>query len=242
MRLQLAAGITTVTILISPPAGGADPVAAPKPAEMAGSSDVPTVEDLLAEAGTAEIAVIVLPDDGSFPVPPVKATRTIRYVMVRGVWPSEPGRGSPAVTPIDFELERQAVGPRRVQGGPDWERVDLESVQKLLEASAGFVDTGNADALHAVISVPLPVRTDGGWGDEASHPKLKQMEAGELLLFRCLDLDLGPGDAYRYRVRFKVAGPGYAVPRTGTSRLGFDAGPRRWTPWSDPTEPVTVEP
>lgn len=62
------------------------------------------------------------------------------------------------------------------------------------------------------------------------------------LLFRYLDFDVEPGETYRYRVRLEVRNPNFRKSLAAASTAGVVAGATRWTPYSEPTLPVAVEP
>jgi len=65
---------------------------------------------------------------------------------------------------------------------------------------------------------------------------------GELLLFRYLDFDVDPGQTYRYRVKFMLANPNYGKLLAEAGGLSdVVEGETRETPWSNITEPVTVD-
>ncbi|QDT64125.1 hypothetical protein [Calycomorphotria hydatis] len=66
--------------------------------------------------------------------------------------------------------------------------------------------------------------------------------AGQLLLFRYIDFEVEPANLYRYRVRLEILNPNYG--RSADSVLTPDvaAGIKRWTEWSEPCDPVFIEP
>jgi len=63
-----------------------------------------------------------------------------------------------------------------------------------------------------------------------------------MLLFRYLDFDVMPGETYRYRVRLEVRNPNYGQSLARASTAGVILGATRFTPWSEPTTAVEVEP
>lgn len=65
--------------------------------------------------------------------------------------------------------------------------------------------------------------------------------AGQLLLFRYFDFEVTPGNAYIYRVRFEVTNPNYQRPPASLENPESAIGETRWTPWSDPSDPSTIE-
>jgi hypothetical protein len=65
---------------------------------------------------------------------------------------------------------------------------------------------------------------------------------GELLLYRYLDFDVKPGCTYRYRVRLELENPNFGAPITAVGGVAHvREGETRFTPWSEPTQPVRVE-
>lgn len=65
---------------------------------------------------------------------------------------------------------------------------------------------------------------------------------GELLLYRYLDFDVKPGYTYRYRVRLELKNPNFGAPITAVGGVAHvREGETRFTPWSEPTEPVRVD-
>lgn len=65
---------------------------------------------------------------------------------------------------------------------------------------------------------------------------------GRLLLFRYLDFDIEPGNAYRYRVRLTLRNPHFGREPQEVASPEVAIGPTRQTPWSQPTPPVIVPP
>ncbi len=64
--------------------------------------------------------------------------------------------------------------------------------------------------------------------------------AGSILLFRYLDFDVEPGNAYRYRVKLLLRNPNYKRSLEELEDPGLATGEYRETPWSEPTRPVIV--
>ena len=56
---------------------------------------------------------------------------------------------------------------------------------------------------------------------------------GKVLLFRYLDFDVIPGNAYRYRVRLELRNPNYNLPIYEIEDPSFAEGQTRKTPWSE---------
>lgn len=63
-----------------------------------------------------------------------------------------------------------------------------------------------------------------------------------MLLFRYLDFDVVPGETYRYRVRLEVRNPNYRRSLGHAASATVVEGATRFTPWSEPTAAVDVEP
>ena len=65
---------------------------------------------------------------------------------------------------------------------------------------------------------------------------------GRLLLFRYIDFDVEPENAYRYRVRFELSNPNYQRVIADALYPEVVEGQTRLTPWSEPTAAVVVAP
>ncbi|MDB5340608.1 MAG: hypothetical protein JWN70_6227 [Planctomycetaceae bacterium] len=65
--------------------------------------------------------------------------------------------------------------------------------------------------------------------------------AGYLMLFRYLDFDVNPGEAYRYRVQLEFANPNYGVALDKIKEASVAEGETRLTEWSQPSAPVVVK-
>jgi len=63
---------------------------------------------------------------------------------------------------------------------------------------------------------------------------------GRLLLFRYIDFDVAPGEAYRYRVKLELKNPNFGANLAEVVDPSVAAGPTRETDWSEPTNPVVV--
>jgi len=64
--------------------------------------------------------------------------------------------------------------------------------------------------------------------------------AGYLMLFRYLDFDVNPGEAYRYRVQLEFANPNYGETLDKIKEASVAEGETRLTEWSQPSAPVVV--
>ncbi|MBW3541054.1 MAG: hypothetical protein KY476_12355 [Planctomycetes bacterium] len=277
----------------------------------------------------------------------------VRFVAVRGVFPFRrqlqniidalndrervPSPPSSLLEVLDFEIERQTAQAGADPWAGPWEKLALEHSVEVLKKAAEFEEIVDPGITTPRITSPLPMRLMGVWGEEVSHPRVrnfhmtpegkelaklidakaaelaeqreqmaqgqsqelepggfadiaynlqqgrqqmagmdssmlmqqmmsgmdmdqtvmqqmsgqikKQLDvslsaAGQLLLFRYLDFTVEPGNAYRYRVRVKLANPNHPD-RTGrtdeTRTPTVSQGTIRWTNWSQPTPPVHVE-
>lgn len=79
--------------------------------------------------------------------------------------------------------------------------------------------------------------------DKIKPEDIKNMltASGTYLLFRYLDFDVEPGNAYRYRVRLKVQNPNFGRDPGEATAHSVVEGASRLTPWSEPT-PVAIVP
>lgn len=119
---------------------------------------------------------------------PSLESRGERFVAVRGIWPLREqlqkfqkalglqslNEARAALEIADFVLERQTALP-----GPDpwagpWEQVDITRAQEVLEEAYNYdVDPVDPRLTDVVITMPLPYRVIGSWGDLATHPRIK---------------------------------------------------------------------
>ena len=65
--------------------------------------------------------------------------------------------------------------------------------------------------------------------------------AGRLLLFRYLDFDVEPGEAYQYRIKLILQNPNFGKDLADVVDPSVAAGLTRETEWSEPTPAVVVE-
>lgn len=64
--------------------------------------------------------------------------------------------------------------------------------------------------------------------------------AGYLMLFRYLDFDVNPGEAYRYRVKLEFTNPNYGMSLDKIKEASVAEGETRFSEWSEPSAPVVV--
>ncbi|GIX04752.1 MAG: hypothetical protein KatS3mg114_0621 [Planctomycetaceae bacterium] len=114
-----------------------------------------------------------------------------RFIAVRGIWPLreqllrlqkalslENLQEARAVLEIyDFVLERQTAQP-----GPDpwkgpWVAVDISRAAEVLDEAYDYdFDPVDPRLTDVAITMPLPYRILGAWGDYATHPKIKNFQ------------------------------------------------------------------
>lgn len=78
-----------------------------------------------------------------------------------------------------------------------------------------------------------------GMGDMAVQ-QVGGAAAGYLMLFRYLDFDVNPGEAYRYRVQLEFANPNFGEPLDKIKEPSVAEGETRLSGWSEPSAPVVV--
>ena len=81
----------------------------------------------------------------------------------------------------------------------------------------------------------------GGQNRQLSMDGAKLASAGRLLLFRYLDFDIEPGNAYRYRVQLVLKNPNYERSIVDLVDPSSAAGETRKTPFSAPSTAVYVK-
>jgi hypothetical protein len=232
-RQALAAGLAVLALCAMPTLTA---VAAVEPEWLA-------VEDLVATHVTFKPALLDESESADL--------AEVTGLAVRGVFPleeqvaniaSQQPEGKPTGAELfqllDFVVERQSLPPERTgHEEPEWERLTLNDIHRLLGAVDGFAPEIVAEHTNPVITMPLPMRADGEWNDsELGHPKLRDNEARGLL-FRFLDTDVKPGFYYRYRVKLIVQNPTREW-QGDDPFIGL--GETRETPWSRPSRAVRV--
>lgn len=122
---------------------------------------------------------------------PTMESRGERFIAVRGVWPVrqqlEKLQKALNLGSLDearmylrltnFVLERQtAVAGSDPWSGP-WDEVGMTRVEEILNETFDYdFDPIDPRVTDAVITMPLPARLVGYWGDYATHPKVKNFE------------------------------------------------------------------
>jgi hypothetical protein len=114
-----------------------------------------------------------------------------RFIAVRGIWPVRQqlekmqkalslgslDEARMYLKLTDFVLERQtAVAGSDPWSGP-WDVVDMTRVEEILNETFDYdFDPIDPRVTDVVITMPLPARLVGYWGDYATHPKIKNFE------------------------------------------------------------------
>jgi hypothetical protein len=76
---------------------------------------------------------------------------------------------------------------------------------------------------------------------QAAVSTVGQAAVGYVMLFRYLDFDVTPGEAYRYRVQLVVRNPNFGQQLDKVRDPSDVEGEFRETPWSEPTAPVVIK-
>ena len=237
-----------------------------KPKRLAGEPVFLPIRDLIADSGVVALGIADTPI-GSEEVTPRTGydkmmgvigrssrsitARGVRYVVLRGVIPmgSQRQAYAEAMETVDskqllaysgFVLERQAAVSGVEPWAGSWELVNLESFAEVMEYAAGFdEELAPAVAIDPAVTMELPYRLVGNWGNHASHP-LVALSESPVLLFRYLDFDVQPGMAYRYRARLKLRNPNFERPPAEIVDPASSVGRERETGWSNISNPAVV--
>jgi len=118
---------------------------------------------------------------------PAMESRGERFIAVRGVWPlwlqmekfakalnlQSTSDARNHLQLLDFVLERQtAVAGTDPWTGP-WDTVDVQRALDVLNDAYDFsIDPVDPQITDVVITMPLPARLVGSWGDYATHPRI----------------------------------------------------------------------
>lgn len=116
-----------------------------------------------------------------------------RYVAVRAIVPLKEqveramkalnmnyADASAAIEYIDFTLQRQTAGAGDNPWPTEWETVDLNIAKEVLSEVADFdQDPVPSDLQDPVFTMQLPMRLLRYWGDEATHPNIKNFRLSE---------------------------------------------------------------
>lgn len=184
---------------------------------MAAEPVPPTVHSLLVAAKHIEVPIAETARNPPFRQGPC--------AIVRGLLATTDA--NPADRLTNFSLQRQEVRQQPAADGDtegNWVSVDFRQALSVLQTVRGFAeDSTPPGKTHPVITMPLPERSDGTWGSEASHPGLKKRKEGQTL-FRFVDFQAKPGFWYRYRVQLAYSNAG----RPGGVKSAWSS-PSAWT-------------
>jgi len=118
-------------------------------------------------------------------------SRGERFIVVRGVWPlwqqmEKMQRALNLQTIndarnflqlLDFVLERQMAVAGTDPWAGDWEQVDIQRAMDVLNEASGYAfDELDPQIIDPVITMPLPERLVGIWGDYATHPRIENFK------------------------------------------------------------------
>lgn len=114
-----------------------------------------------------------------------------RFVAVRGVWPLQQQldkfrtalnlttrqEARIALELIDFVIERQTAVAGSDPWSDPWTSLDIQRAKDVLAESSDYeIDTFDPRLTDVTITMPLPKRVTGVWGDVATHPQIKNFE------------------------------------------------------------------
>ncbi len=82
----------------------------------------------------------------------------------------------------------------------------------------------------------------GMGGGQGGQQQVGGAAVGYAMLFRFLDFDVNPGEAYRYRVQLEFTNPNFDLSLDKVKEAKVKEGETRLSDWSEPTAPVVVKP
>jgi hypothetical protein len=130
-----------------------------------------------------------------------------------------------------------AGGGRRPNSSmPGSSSMPMPAPVAIMPGGGGGHGGGAASAMMRSGAGPGAMRNAGQAIEEA-----RLAAAGRLLLFRYLDFDVEPGEAYRYRVKLQFANPNFGLQLDEVEREDIAEGETRWGEWSEPCQAVVVE-
>ncbi|HVJ69104.1 MAG TPA: hypothetical protein VM510_14045, partial [Caulifigura sp.] len=166
-------------------AGGLNNIAAMPPSGMgAGHGGAAGMGGLMAEGMIGEYG-------GMGSMTPGVTGRGERFISVRGVWPVmqqlQQYRSSMNLQSVqdaralleivDFVLERQTAVAGTDPWAGEWQQVDISKAKEVLSECPDFdIDTFDPRLVDVTITMPLPKRLLGRWGDYATHPQIKEFQ------------------------------------------------------------------
>lgn len=163
------------------------------------------------------------------------------HPLLEGFALSEEGKElQRAMTEQLLEYERQSqlaenrTGP--VKRGFAGLQRDMRGLQREIAN-----DAGNAKGFGTFLqNDPLSANPLDKARNERIKKKVEVTAAGQYLLFRYFDFDVAPNNAYKYRVRLKVANPNFGLSPDQVVAPFVAEKEDRLTPWSNETDPVVV--
>ncbi|HVW01156.1 MAG TPA: hypothetical protein VHB77_12475 [Planctomycetaceae bacterium] len=131
-----------------------------------------------------------------------------------------------------------SAGGRRPQM-PQSSTMPMPAPVAIMPAGGGGHGGGGARPPGGMRNMGMGAMGAMAGGQSAAEARIAA--AGRLLLFRYLDFDVEPGEAYRYRVRLEFANPNYELALDQVEREDIAEGKTRWSDWSEPCQAVVVE-
>ncbi len=117
-----------------------------------------------------------------------------RFVAVRGVWPvwqqlqkyrtalnlQSPNDARALLEITDFVLERKTATAGSDPWAGEWQEIDISRAKEILTECPDFdIDTFDPRLVDVTITMPLPKRITGKWGDFATHEQIKQFKLSD---------------------------------------------------------------
>jgi hypothetical protein len=123
---------------------------------------------------------------------------------------------------------------------------DTAKIGRQMMSTPGAMESFMDESGMGMGSMPFGGGTPAIPGQQ-TPPKITQEDlkdfvtaSGTYLLFRYLDFDVQPGNAYRYRVRLVMMNPSYGLEPGEVVRNDVAEGQTRTTEWSEPSPPSIV--
>lgn len=128
------------------------------------------------------------------------------------------------------EQNRDLVTP----GGFADQQYDAGRVGRMMMEDASY--------MNELSSMPMPGGQPGVAGTTMTKEQIKDFitASGTFMLYRYIDFNVEPGNAYRYRVQLEVMNPAHGLEPGEVARPDIAEGKTRLTEWSEPTPPVIV--
>lgn len=171
---------------------------------------------------------------------------------VTGIWSEVTGATHPAIDNFTLskeEMERELrINQKMIEEHQRLRQQQQQEDQPVTRRGWSTRQVAIRDIRKEVTSDPESLKRvaqgldDGGQPDGSLKRQIEDRvsAAGRLVLFRYLDFDVEPGNAYRYRVRLVLKNPNHDRLLEEVAHPGVVEGQTRETEWSEPTEPVIV--